>query len=265
MWLEYQGHYYQLGLGDTVIGRGAGCQLVLDDALVSRRHAQVTIEGEQAVIRDLRSVNGVLVNGERVEESRGLVAGDTIRIGKQELIFRAAPMSEAPSINPKGHRYSAETLHGAESLKSLGLEDDSTHQGDALKLLGSLADKVLALGRGVEAERILSGALHNVLGSCKQGKALTPEQYEGASTYAVKLAEATGKGVWVDYVFRLYTIQKVLIPASVVDQMYDRLRKVKGVDTALFRHYLSEVDASMGPAERFVFKRIQGLERLMNL
>jgi uncharacterized RDD family membrane protein YckC len=69
------------------IGRDPGNDLVLPDAMVSRRHAVIELRGSQYFIRDCNSSNGSLVNGDRVNE-RSLRDGDLVAIGTARLLFR---------------------------------------------------------------------------------------------------------------------------------------------------------------------------------
>jgi pSer/pThr/pTyr-binding forkhead associated (FHA) protein len=275
-WLEYRGHHFELRPGLITIGRSASCQLVLDDALVSRRHAQIAVASESAVLHDLDSANGVFVNGERVSGTRPLRAGDRVVIGKQEMIVRAAPRQ---SLLPESstQRFTAETLHGIEITglprthvvgPGTSSEDDaseSTHQGDALELLGGVADKVLALGRGEEAEKILATYLTNFRESARAGDFPEAKAAERAAHYAVKLAQATAKARWVDYAFDLYRILQRPLPGPTVDQLYTVLRNVSGVSLQGLRDYvatLRSVQGRLGPTDRFLVQRIEGLERL---
>ena len=144
------------------------------------------------------------------------------------------------------------------------LDEDSTHQGDALELLGGVADKVLALGRGDEAERILAAYLKNMLDSARRGT-VDPAMAEKAAGYAVKLAGATGKGSWVDYAFDLYLLLERPLPGQVVDELYSVLRRTSGVNLGRLRAYVASLRAvrsRFGPADRFLTQRIEGLERL---
>jgi hypothetical protein len=63
-----------------VIGRSSSCQLVLADATVSRRHAELRIEDGRWLLRDLGSSNGTWVNGRRVFEAE-VRPGDTVHLG----------------------------------------------------------------------------------------------------------------------------------------------------------------------------------------
>jgi pSer/pThr/pTyr-binding forkhead associated (FHA) protein len=63
------------------VGRAPTCDVVLEDASVSRRHAVITRRGDVTVILDDRSLNGVEVAGRRVAEAE-LRDGDVIRLGR---------------------------------------------------------------------------------------------------------------------------------------------------------------------------------------
>ena len=72
------------------LGRSTSADILLDDATVSRRHAVITREGEESVLLDDRSRNGVLLNGERV--SRAVLRhGDQIQIGRVVMRFLEVP------------------------------------------------------------------------------------------------------------------------------------------------------------------------------
>ena len=89
-----------------------------------------------------------------------------------------------------------------------------------------------------------------------------------AARFAAKLATATAKGAWADYVIELYHAQGRPCPAPVVDELYNAFRKVNAIDLGRLRGYvahLREKQATLGPAERFLFQRIEGLERLAAL
>ena len=74
------------GDGRTLIGRSPECDIFLDDVTVSRRHAEITREGDTFTIRDLGSLNGTYVNRQRIE-STVLEDDDEVQIGKYRLTF----------------------------------------------------------------------------------------------------------------------------------------------------------------------------------
>ena len=76
------------------IGRDPSNDLVLPDAMVSRRHAVVEHRAGKFFLRDCSSANGSVVNGDRVSE-RALRDGDLVAIGSMRLLFREEVLAEA--------------------------------------------------------------------------------------------------------------------------------------------------------------------------
>jgi pSer/pThr/pTyr-binding forkhead associated (FHA) protein len=68
--------------GVVLIGRGADCQLILDDDYVSTRHARIVVGESGLYLEDLGSTNGSYVNGQRITAPTTVTLADTIRIGK---------------------------------------------------------------------------------------------------------------------------------------------------------------------------------------
>ena len=78
---KYQGGEFPLpASGEIVIGRSSELDMVLVEDMVSRRHAKITVTGDQIFIQDLGSTNGSFVNGEKIKRAR-LKEGDRILIG----------------------------------------------------------------------------------------------------------------------------------------------------------------------------------------
>lgn len=84
---------------EIVIGRGSEFDMVLDEDMVSRRHAKIATFHGQIVLQDLKSTNGTFVNGERTSVAR-LKVGDKVLVGTSvmELIRtdEAAASGERP-------------------------------------------------------------------------------------------------------------------------------------------------------------------------
>lgn len=72
--------------GWTRIGRSLSADIRFDDPTVSRRHGLVHVEAGAVRILDDRSLNGVFVNGERID-LRELSDGDELTIGRFHLYF----------------------------------------------------------------------------------------------------------------------------------------------------------------------------------
>jgi pSer/pThr/pTyr-binding forkhead associated (FHA) protein len=88
----------------TRIGRSLTADVRFDDATVSRRHAQLVSDADGVRVLDDRSLNGIAVNGRRVELSP-LADGDEITLGRHRLYFLdtatvGAPTAPAAAARP---------------------------------------------------------------------------------------------------------------------------------------------------------------------
>ncbi len=81
----------------TRIGRSLVADVRFDDPTVSRRHALIVRQPDGVRLLDDRSLNGVFVNGARVE-GRALEDGDEIIVGRYRLMF----LSVAPDATAAG-------------------------------------------------------------------------------------------------------------------------------------------------------------------
>jgi pSer/pThr/pTyr-binding forkhead associated (FHA) protein len=67
------------------IGRSTGAEFIVDAALVSRLHCQLTATKDSLQVKDLDSTNGTFVNGQRVTTAE-LKDGDKLAVGRVELM-----------------------------------------------------------------------------------------------------------------------------------------------------------------------------------
>jgi hypothetical protein len=86
--VEDGGEHVVIPIGDRPLrlGRSPAADVMLEHLSVSRRHAVVAVRDEVVVVLDDRSLNGVVVNGERVGEAV-LAHGDEIRLGDVAVRF----------------------------------------------------------------------------------------------------------------------------------------------------------------------------------
>lgn len=71
--------------GPFAIGRGDECQLRPKSDAISRKHCELVVGDEQAIVRDLDSKNGTYVNGDKVQGDRVLKLGDHLKVGPLEF------------------------------------------------------------------------------------------------------------------------------------------------------------------------------------
>jgi len=99
--LDPLGNAILLSLSLTVLGRAAGCQVIIADRAASRRHAEIAGEGGAYILRDLDSTNGTWLNGQRLGEPAHLRDGDLIEIGSARFIFRDPDATFATTRLPR--------------------------------------------------------------------------------------------------------------------------------------------------------------------
>ncbi|MHC2999828.1 FtsK/SpoIIIE domain-containing protein [Microbacterium sp. HJ5] len=86
------GRTVPIPVGSTVIGRVSPAQIVLDDPLVSKRHARVEVDKSIELV-DLNSANGLIVDGGLVQRVR-VIPGQKITIGATDVSFSLVPRVE---------------------------------------------------------------------------------------------------------------------------------------------------------------------------
>ena len=122
--------------GTHILGRGEDCAVVIDSGRASRHHAEVTVTGGAAHLRDLGSVNGTYVGGTRVTDSVPLAHGDFIVIGDLGLEVSFEP-------DPEPDRAAAPS---ASTRAATGPYQPPTSRVSAAEVLAGAAERALAGG-----------------------------------------------------------------------------------------------------------------------
>ena len=96
-------------LENVSIGRDESCGIYIDALNVSRRHAEVRLEGNVYVLHDLGSTNGTWMRGEKIDQYL-LQDGDSFIIGSAQIVFKSGfqeqslTMAEEKLAQPAGRR-----------------------------------------------------------------------------------------------------------------------------------------------------------------
>jgi len=89
---------FHIKRGKCVIGRDAACDLQIPTPSVSRHHCEVIIEGDNVVVRDLNSSNGVFLNESRIKGEANAGPGDRLAVGP--IIFTLKIDGQPRHIEP---------------------------------------------------------------------------------------------------------------------------------------------------------------------
>jgi len=140
-----------------ILGRDAGCDLVIDEASVSRRHCSLLLHGDILVVTDLHSAYGLVRDGTRTMQC-DLRVGERVRLGRAELCFEEltstgpppAAVSEVSEPEPArerdetDHALIGRTLGGYRILSLLGGGGfAAVYRAEQIQLAREVAIKVL--------------------------------------------------------------------------------------------------------------------------
>lgn len=89
--LVIDGRSLELVEGENAVGRDPLCDIWLDEATVSRRHARIIVGREHVTLEDLGSKNGTCVGNDALVGSTRLNDGDRIRFGSVRALFFVSP------------------------------------------------------------------------------------------------------------------------------------------------------------------------------
>jgi ABC-type multidrug transport system ATPase subunit len=106
----------------VIIGRDSTADIIIDDNVVSRKHARITIENGDYYIEDLRSTNGTFVNGEQVRRKTKLSEKDEIRIGLSIINLSQGESDTSSMVAIKAVGVSKKYSNGYIGLQPMSIE-----------------------------------------------------------------------------------------------------------------------------------------------
>lgn len=195
----------------VVLGRSDGVDVVLDGRGVSRQHAELGRDGPIVVVRDLGSMNGTFVNGQRVDKAP-LSSGDLLRLGDHLLLVEEG--CEKSEEVPYHFREVAQGVFGGPSLARV-LESSRRLAKSRLPVVihGEIGTGKLGMARAIHQQSGRRGPF--VVVTCG---ALTEQSLEaelvaaGGSGKAGLLAAAEGGAMLLDGLTELSLVaQSVLL------------------------------------------------------
>ena len=249
--------------GITTLGRSEECEVTIEDPLVSRRHAQIAVDGDEVKLIDLGSRNGVRLNGRPVSGFAILQDGDRVRIGTQDLVFTRV----LPRVSSQNHNRTTGVLRLCAQCKlpfaretascphcgAIEQTDEDTLSGTfghesqhswSVQLLLEATDKALGMGRVPDADRMLRRATGLFEDRLAEGGRVEPEQVARAAGAAASICESAKDVSWGGWIARFYARAGLTPPADVAA----RLERLAAEQPELSR-LLAEQRAGKGPGD----------------
>jgi hypothetical protein len=289
--LRYRSTDLELPAGEFVVGRSSECNLALDDARVSRRHARFVVTSDSVRVEDLGSRNGVHIDGRRITGLEELKHLSRVTIGDQHLTLVDLDQDRARTLeaatvhcvkcgapNSRGAERCAHCsapLPGGRSAAAQTVEftspltvdrSDGGASRSAFDVVKILAEKALAMGKLDDAERLLKPQLESLLESTKKSGKVNDELFDSATALAMKLVGGARATLWIDWLFAFHASAGRLMSIEVIDALHEVVRKAGYTNTKaahLYVESLAAAAADYGPADRFRLKRLEGLVRVL--
>ncbi len=166
------GQIFEIKPGGALLGRGEECHIQILDKGISKQHAQIQLLDDKLFIKDLRSTNGVFVNGVRVQQSR-LRVGDKILF--HQMLFDVVEIKKtaavtpytqptAPMVPPPPPNFFPQTPAPQTSAQPAGNQIQVTSLGDLGGFLDTYVNKVIVpgfykLAENLEFRLVLGGVV----------------------------------------------------------------------------------------------------------
>jgi len=217
--------------GTYLIGRSRSCHLVINDEVVSRRHAELEVSPEgHVILRDLSSHNGVIVNNRLVDEAAiPLFGGDSFVIGADSFqIFILDDAIESATMKVVEVVTDRASTVVKRAPKAVTDDIRATHD---LDLVAAVADCAFVAGQYDQAERILAGHLRAVLADIRGLRQTDQPVRDKAYLYALRLAAALHKPEWFDLAVDLLFVQAIVCTEQQAEELLRVWKLLPNLDT----------------------------------
>lgn len=223
--------------GKYLIGRSRSCQLIINDEVVSRRHAELEVSANnKVVLRDLSSHNGVTVNDQCIKaDSTTLKNGDKFVIGADTFqIFLSNDALQSATMKVVEMVTEAASTVVKRAPNVLQDETRATHE---LDLVASVAEHAIAAGQTAEAEKILSKHLRAVLADIRGHRLTSVPVRDKAFKYALRLAEVTRRAEWFDFAVDVLFIQGIVCAQEQAEELLRIQKQLGRLETHRLEQY----------------------------
>jgi hypothetical protein len=220
-------------VGSLTLGRTPACSIVLpDDTKVSRQHARLWVEGDVAVVEDLGSKNGVLVNGERIVGRAHLRVGDVLGLGgyRLEVVDGVTPTIRRSATRPDGLAYAPTEFDDEPTTEAMLASPEPIDWQPFVQAMRSEDFGQAAILLGKAFERVTFRAV-------AQGD-LDPDVQSKLCEHAFHLASRTKDGCWINRVLHLHMLVAKPMPPTAAVALPPLVHGVRGLDASMLEAYV---------------------------
>jgi pSer/pThr/pTyr-binding forkhead associated (FHA) protein len=266
-----------LHVSGTLIGRDDSCHVTLNGALVSRRHARVSLVDGELYVEDLESTNGTFVNQAKIRGRVPIQPGDRIFVGSFEIEV-TWQQGEAPEsgtfVEDSGDRETPSS--GVAIVGRVAIARERDHWGgvtargpkmgaidlETIESAARLAERMFALGRPLAGREILREPLSDLLAMSRRGLTIEPRVLDVAGRSAIKLAQEICDATWLNLAIEIHLLAGQPMRAETLKQIIALREKGPIGDDDLIERYHARMLATlefMPLAERLLYTELAGL------
>jgi hypothetical protein len=273
---------FDLPRGITVIGRSLDCNLTIEDPLVSRQHARITVDDDGGTVEDMESRNGVRLNGVTIRAPTRLTDGDRVRIGTQDFVFcRVDPAGKAHSKTTGVLRLCAKCrlpypreIPACPNCEATEQTDEETLSGAfgtenqtawSVQLLVEALERALTLGRVSDAERIVRRASAQVEELIGAGGSVDAKALGALSVQAIATTLATNDPTWLLWALDIYRRTHRVPPGEVVDRVGEAVARHRGIVRGALQALLADLEGTARAASPAEVEAIARLEQMRSV
>ena len=181
--------------GNLMAGRSPDCSLCIPDVSCSRRHAQLLLENGVLTVADNRSVNGTVVNDERITQPVVLAHGDVLKLGetairvqdREKAAEEARAAANPPDLEPD---YAGSVVMSMADLEKARAKDLADRRFASLLRAMNLSKDI------VDLDRVLTGlveVMFDLFPQCERGFVLLGSTVEALQPRAVRVGRPGGR------------------------------------------------------------------------
>ncbi len=228
--------------GRFFVGRGRECQLVLDDPLVSRRHAVLFVDGGRVTVEDLGSRNGTLVNGARIEAAVMLEEGDRLTIGVHQLTLVAGARGRERK-QTVGHGFpSGAYERPAPTVRPPApVADEATRSISIFGMLIGACERALVQGDVRDAETSAGNLVVSLRAEILRGRSPDDRTMGALVSICLGLAAVTGSARWLERLFEVFGAARRVMDAETIDHVHEEVLRQGFVVDAALEAYLARL------------------------